>query len=218
MTYLSPSHAWAAWLERPGDLALAAENAATVRAALEALTAGNLAVARRLWSSVDGDLMLGAWNAQIRAMRDKSRWPDALREPPAKTAKATKKLSQTISTSVFERDRYRCSYCGIPVVTQRKDGDIPRLVAAFPEVTPWLASRDGSISGSGKSGALRNADVGKWLWITAVADHVVPASQGGPTELHNLITSCSNCNYSKADWTLQQLDVLIPYVPVITTK
>ncbi len=214
MTFTSPSHAWATWLDRPNDLILAAGNAATVRAALDALEAGKRALAGELWASIDGNQMLEAWNAQVKAMRDKSRWPDSLFEPPEVWGeKTTKPLTTTLSSAVFERDGYRCSYCGVPVVTQRRGGHVPGLVTEFGEVTPWLRVVDGSLLGSGKSGALRNVDVGKWLWVTAVADHVHPAALGGPTEMWNLATACSNCNYSKADWTLTQLQVVAPRIP-----
>ena len=82
-------------------------------------------------------------------------------------------------------------------MTQWQNGDIPKLVEAFPDVTRWLTVVDGSLNGNGKGGALTNCDVAKWLWITAVADHVQPASDGGPTEMHNLITACGGCNYGK---------------------
>lgn len=214
MLYLSPSHAWADWLDRPGDLVLAASNAAAVHAALRAVDAGDLSTARKLWASVDGDQMLAAWDAQVKAMRDKSRWPSSLTEPPVKRGeKTTKKLTASISRAVFERDGYRCTYCGIPVVTQRKDGHIPRLVSACPSSTGTVSARNGSLHGSGRGGALTNRDVAKWLWITAVADHVHPAALGGPTAMDNLVTSCSGCNYGKADWTLAQLQVLEPTVP-----
>lgn len=210
MPFASPSHAWAAWLDRPDDLTLVEQNASDVRTALDALAAGDLATARRLWTSVPGDLLLDAWNAQIVTMRDKSRWPDSLRSIEKTQPKTVKKLARPLSMRIFERDRYRCGYCGIPVVTQWQGGDIPRLVAAFPDVTPHLQWDNGSIF---KHSSPTNENCAKWLWITAVADHIHPASDGGPTEPHNLITACAGCNYGKVDWTLEQLDIRQPELP-----
>lgn len=212
MTFQSPSHAWATWLNRPEDLILIAENAAIVRSALDALANGNLSMARSLWESVDGDQLLAAWDAQVVAIRDKSLWPTILLSKEKNQPRTVKGLDRSLSTRVFERDEYKCGYCGISVVTQWKNGDIPQLVTAFPDVTKWLTVVDGSLNGNGKSGALTNRDVAKWLWITAVADHVHPASDGGPTEMNNLITSCGGCNYGKEDWTLEQLNVRPPII------
>lgn len=210
MVFASPSHAWAAWLDRPGDLSLVEQNAHNVRSALDALTEGDHATARRLWASVPENLLLDAWNQQVVAMRDKTRWPASLHSVEKSHPKTTTKLTRALSTRIFERDGYRCGYCGIPVVTQWKGGDIPRLVAAFPDITPHLKWDNGSIF---KHSSATNKNCAKWLWITAVADHIHPASDGGPTEPHNLITACAGCNYGKVDWTLEQLDVRRPVVP-----
>lgn len=66
---------------------------------------------------------------------------------------------------------------------------------------------NGSLSGTGKSGTLRNVDYSKWLWSLASPDHVVPLSRGGKDSLDNVVTACSGCNYSKWDLSLGQLDV-----------
>jgi hypothetical protein len=217
MEFQSPSHAWAAWLDRPGDLTLVAEHAAALRAALDALAAGDTATARRLWASIPGDELLAAWNAQVVAMRDYTRWPEALRETsttervPDKAAK----VGRALSRQIFERDGYRCGYCGIPVVTQWQRGDIPRLVAAFPDLTPHLTCVNGSIF---VHSTPTNENCAKWLWFGAVADHIEPASKDGETDPENLITACGGCNYGKMDWTLEQLSVRRPSVPAMPPR
>lgn len=211
VAFRSPSHAWATWLDRQQDLHLVAASATAIQAALIELDSDDLDFARRLWASVDGTALLAAWDAQIVAMRDKTKWPASLHETVAATGPPpTVELGRTLSTRVFERDGYRCRYCGIPVFTQWQRGDIPRLITAFPDLTEHVVCRDGSLHGTGKSGALTNTDTAKWLWMTASADHVWPASLGGPTTMDNLVTACAGCNYGKADWTLAQLDVLDP--------
>jgi 5-methylcytosine-specific restriction endonuclease McrA len=69
---------------------------------------------------------------------------------------------------------------------------------------------NGSLNGLGKSSAIRNVDYAKFLWCYAAPDHVFPRSLGGLTDMDNLVTSCSRCNYSKMDLTLEQMDVRSP--------
>lgn len=44
-------------------------------------------------------------------------------------------------------------------------------------------------------------------------DHIVPKSKGGPDEWTNVITSCKDCNHSKADRTPSQAKMELLYVP-----
>lgn len=209
MEFPSPSHAWAHWLERPEDLRLVEYNATTVRAALDALDAGEVTAARQLWADVPGDELLAAWNAQVEAMRETSRWPRSLIQVGRHDKRIAPPVSRSLSRRVFERDGYRCGYCHIPVVTQWKHGDIPRLVDAFPDLTPHLKCVNGSIF---IHTTPTNRNCAKWLWITAVADHIDPAAHGGRTDSENLVTSCGGCNYGKMDWTLEQLGVRRPTI------
>lgn len=43
-----------------------------------------------------------------------------------------------------------------------------------------------------------------------VAEHVVPASKGGPTEPFNLVTACNSCNATKSNnvWKPNNLDLI----------
>ena len=179
------------------------------QSAITALDTGDVDLARRMWAGVNGEALLGAWDAQTLEMKGIT--PEAPADPVPPVVPM--RLTRAVSTQVFERDGYRCRYCAISVFTQWKNGHIPRLVAAMPDLTPGIEVRDGSLSGGGRSGALRNVDQGKWLWLVASADHVLPASHNGPTTLDNLVTACAGCNYGKMDWTLEQLEVVDPRVP-----
>ena len=44
-----------------------------------------------------------------------------------------------------------------------------------------------------------------------VADHVIPWSKGGLTNLENLVSSCATCNYGKAGYTIEQLGIENPF-------
>jgi hypothetical protein len=168
---------------------------------------GDVDLARRLWSGVNGDELLELWNLPVAAVSPLLMEPAIEVDP---TVARPKSPSKAASTQVFDRDRYQCRYCGIPVVTRWKNGDVPRLVTAMPDLTPTVRVDRGELNGSGKGGALRKVDQGKWLWQLAVADHVVPASRHGATTLDNLVTACAGCNYEKMNFTLAQLGVADP--------
>jgi hypothetical protein len=98
----------------------------------------------------------------------------------------------------------------MPVFTRFRRSRIHQLIEAFPELTPGLHLDNGSLKGSGKNGAIKNVDYAKFLWSMAAPDHIVPRSHGGLTDMDNLVTSCSGCNYSKMDLTLEQMKVNPP--------
>jgi len=95
-------------------------------------------------------------------------------------------------------------------IYSNKGSRILHLIQRFPELTPSLHLVNGSLNGSGKNGGIKNVDYAKFLWSLAAPDHVVPRSHGGKTDLDNLVTSCSGCNYSKMDLTLEQMKVNPP--------
>ncbi len=210
MTFRSPTHAWADRLGRPAALAVIASAAVATRTALDALSMDDIDLASRLWSSVNGPELLDLWNAPVGAVSG------LVVEPPVEALPTDVRpvhASRAMSQRVFERDGHRCQYCAIPVVTRWKNGDIPKLVAAMPELTPTVRLENGELWGSGKGGALRNVDEAKWMWQKAVVDHVLPASRYGPTTVDNLVTACAGCNYEKMDFTLAQLNVADPRIP-----
>ena len=99
-----------------------------------------------------------------------------------------------LATTVLERDRYQCRYCGLPVIPR------PLFVAL------------GAVVGNerfptGKRNAERH---GARLAFGAQVDHVVPYSLGGRTELDNLVTSCWTCNFGKASYHIAQIGVSDP--------
>ncbi len=111
---------------------------------------------------------------------------------------------------IYERDGYRCRYCGMPVFARWKGSRIRQLIAAFPDLTPGMRVVGNSLLGTGKNGGIRNVEYQKILWSMAAPDHVFPRSLGGDASFDNLVTSCSGCNYGKVDLTLEQMGVRPP--------
>ena len=102
--------------------------------------------------------------------------------------------TERLTREVFERDFYRCRYCGLKI--------IPKEV--FSEYSRIVGSNNFSVA---RKNSERN---GLTLGLRGVADHVYPHSLCGRTELDNLVTSCYSCNFGKAEYTLKQIGIEDP--------
>ena len=204
----SPTHFLLHHYGRPGDLELVTASAHRTEQALRAIESGDTEAARSLWSRVDGTALLetwNRWNEQIRILGPK--WslerPDPI-GPPGRT------VSTSMARKIYERDSYRCRYCGLPVFTRYKGSRIHQLIRQFPDLTPGLRFEVNTLKGTGQAGAIKNVDYAKFLWSMAAPDHVFPQSLGGDATFDNVVTSCSGCNYGKGDLTLEQIGVRVP--------
>lgn len=98
--------------------------------------------------------------------------------------------SETVITSVYKRDRFRCRYCGCRVIPTQ----IMRLVSHhFSEAFPYRSDQ--------KAGHSHPAIASR----SATHDHVLPWSTGGTNDPENLVCACPLCNQIKGDFTLKQL-------------
>ena len=100
-----------------------------------------------------------------------------------------KRIPGPLTSSVLERDGYRCRFCGIRVVPKR-------VLVAFASVVGPEAFP------TGNSNATRHGVV---LAFRANVDHVLPYRAGGRTNLENLVTACWSCNYGKNSFRLEEL-------------
>jgi HNH endonuclease len=111
--------------------------------------------------------------------------------PPDRFAKA-----------VFMRDGYRCRYCCIRLVPKE-------VLMAFSKIVGSDVFRP-----TGKN-CERHGIV---LIFRANADHVLPWTLGGRTDMENLVSSCWCCNYGKSNFTLNQIGVDDPRCKPISTS
>ena len=193
----------------PGDIEVVFSAALATNEAIIAFENGNKDLARQKWKSVDGDKLIHLWNVGITNSKLRGKkWANS--EKPEFDGPIAKPVSESLAKKVYLRDDYICRYCDMPVFTRFRRSRIYQLIEAFPELTPGLHLVNGSLQGSGKNGAIKNVDYPKFLWSMAAPDHVVPRSHGGLTDMDNLVTSCSGCNYSKGDLTLEQMGVQWP--------
>lgn len=95
-------------------------------------------------------------------------------------------------SEVYRRDGYRCRYCLIKVIDTK----------ALLQMEKMVGTANFKVKGKGNQ--IRH---GVALTFRATADHVVPMSYGGRTNLENLVTCCWNCNYGKYNALLEQMGV-----------
>lgn len=50
------------------------------------------------------------------------------------------------------------------------------------------------------------------------AEHIVPASRGGPYAWMNLVTACAACNARKANRTPEEADMPLLYLPYVPSR
>jgi 5-methylcytosine-specific restriction endonuclease McrA len=104
------------------------------------------------------------------------------------------RLVPSTEKKVFERDCFRCRYCGLRIIAKE----------VFAEYSRIVGSENFSIE---RENSKRN---GLTLGLRGVADHVEPYASGGETSFENLVTSCYSCNFGKAGYTLEQLGIEDP--------
>jgi len=112
----------------------------------------------------------------------------ALCEPYRAPTSAEKRL-------LHERDGYRCRFCGIPVIRREVRDRLRKLYSS--DVIPW----------SDKSTEQQHAAF-QAMW--AQYDHILPRARGGNNELSNIVVTCAPCNYSRMNYTLEEVGLLDP--------
>lgn len=95
---------------------------------------------------------------------------------------------------LFERDGYRCRYCGTEVFAK----------PTFVKFEQMVGSDNFKATGTNKT---RH---GARMAFGATLDHVEPWSRGGRTDPSNLVTACWPCNYGKAEYSLAELGLQDP--------
>jgi hypothetical protein len=95
---------------------------------------------------------------------------------------------------VFNRDGYRCRYCGIRVINKK----VLKLFQAIVGDTSFSMPKPDA----GRHGVA--------LVFMPSHDHVGPRSGGGFHSMENLVTACWSCQFGKWGYTLEELGVLDP--------
>lgn len=101
--------------------------------------------------------------------------------------------TESVQRTMFERDGWRCRYCGIKVLSRRARGV---LIKTFPTETRWTHPE-----------FKRHAA----LYVMAASlDHIVPHSRGGRNDPENFVTACYCCQFGRGQWLLEEVELADP--------
>jgi hypothetical protein len=99
-------------------------------------------------------------------------------------------ISQGRLESLFQRDHWRCRYCGIRIGGNRKHFKAFAEAIEMPELI------------AGNTDETRH---GLYLLMMASYDHVIPHNEGGSDDDDNLVTACWGCQFGKYRFSLKAL-------------
>jgi hypothetical protein len=136
---------------------------------------------------IDVALRSGAWRSMHSG--------NASRNPGTNRKRKRKSISQKRLESLFQRDHWRCRYCGIRIGGNRRHFKSFAKAIEMPELV------------AGRTDESRH---GIYLLLMASYDHVTPHSDHGSDEDDNLVTACWSCQFGKYRYSLSELRLESP--------
>ena len=161
-------------------VAQAMQLAATDRVGARKLVRSIDAAPMKRWF-IDVAIQSGYWRAELVGK---------MAERSGKTKRTRKSIGQKRLEGLFDRDHWRCRYCGIRIAGNRKHFNRFAEQLNLPELI------------QGRTDETRH---GLYLLTMASCDHLVPYSQGGADDDKNLVTSCWSCQFGKFRFSLNEL-------------
>lgn len=120
--------------------------------------------------------------------RDQGHLDHVLFDPPERAASV--RLSESMKLEILRRDAFTCRYCGIKTVFLPVLGVLSLMFPdRFPVDNGW------TVQGTHPAYAL----------LSSTFDHVVAVTQGGETDLNNLVTACWPCNSGKSNYSVEEV-------------
>ncbi len=161
--------------------------------AADAVLSGNMGRARDRLHQANVPLLR---DLALRAMGPNDRELHRLRRvamPPKSEKSELRMPGQAVTNSVFQRDGWRCRFCGVRVVVPAARKALARAV---PDALCW----------QGPNEVLHAA----FFYVSATLDHVVPHSRGGTNDPENLVTACWPCNFGRGGYLLMEMGLNDP--------
>lgn len=114
--------------------------------------------------------------------------------PPRTTNRVKARMpSNTVASTIFVRDGWRCRYCDVRVISFDVINALNRL---FPSL---IRRNEPAKRMHGGCRALASS-----------LDHILPHSRGGTNDPENLVASCHPCQFGRNHWTLEEVGFLDP--------
>jgi 5-methylcytosine-specific restriction endonuclease McrA len=172
--------------------------------AYKAAEAGNKNLAIKLLADTRGE-ELRNWYIEHGQMSGWHYRAKARKKPKPKRYTGVLEKNKSFAkyeAQVYQRDGYRCGYCGIRVIDTK----------ALLKMEKIVGKKYFKVKGK------NNERHGVALALRATIDHIKPLSRGGCTRMDNLVTSCWSCNYGKLNATLEQLGLDNPLERTTITR
>jgi len=164
--------------------------------AADAFLSGYNGLAGKLIARADDPEIAKFYRRIVGKTDPKIHWQSSQpKNPVPKSERSTTRMpSPKKQTEIFQRDGWRCRYCGTRVISRaaRKV-----FILNFPVETHWVSSYK-----YGGHSALLSQGVS--------LDHIRPISRGGDNEPDNFVTACGTCQFGRNQWTLEEVGFTNP--------
>lgn len=134
---------------------------------------------------IDVALQSGVWRARHLGVSRSEKPGSRKREP----------IRQSRIVAMFQRDNWRCQYCGIRIGGNREHFVKFAMDIDMPELA------------QGRTDETRN---GLYSLLMASYDHITPHSRGGTDDASNLVTACWCCQFGKYKFSLDEVGLQPP--------
>ena len=94
---------------------------------------------------------------------------------------------------IHKRDGFHCRVCGVPLIRKEVRTYFDKF---YPELKIW-----------GNKNILQHAGF-QAVWLQY--DHVIPHARGGDNSVENIILTCAPCNYSRMNYTFEEIGLEDP--------
>jgi 5-methylcytosine-specific restriction endonuclease McrA len=161
--------------------------------AADAILGGDLTEAKRLLIAANNPVIFN-FAQQIMGPTNPSIHGSPPRRPATQAVSGIRMPQPRVQREIFQRDGWRCRFCGCRVVWAAARTVIGRVL---PGTIPWPSTNVGRHSA--------------FFALEASLDHIVPHSRGGNNDPFNLVAACQPCQFGRNDWTLEEVGLLDPW-------